>query len=159
MELIFTGFSLTLLVIGVMAGTITERNHYAALRRREGEMAGIVLTNLKRANFGGPVQTSRLVTGHVVISTDYFKSICASIRRLVGGRIRSYETLVERGRREALLRLKAEAAAMGANYVLNVRLETMSIVRTKQGKGTTGVEVLAYGTALKVETAGTGDPV
>ncbi len=151
MELIFTGFSIVLLVIGVAAGTITERNHFAALKRREAAMAGIVLTNLKRPWFSAAVRQSNLVSGHVVVSTDYFKSLCASVRRLVGGRIRSYESLVERGRREALLRLKDEAAAMGANFVLNVRFETMAIARTKTGSGVTGVEVLAYGTAVKVD--------
>ena len=147
--LIGLGFSATLLVVGLTAGTITERRHFADLRRREGRLQSIILTNVKRLPAGEAVQDSRLITGHVVVSTDYFKSLCASLRRLVGGPIRSYEALVERGRREALLRLKAQAAAMGAELVLNVRLETMTIARSTQGKGVTGVEVLAYGTAVR----------
>lgn len=153
MEIVLTGFSVTLLVIGLVAGTITEANHFANLKRREAEMAAIVLTNLKRPAIDGPVVDSRLVSGHVVISTDYFKSLCASIRRLVGGPIRSYESLMERGRREALLRLKADAAAMGAHLVLNVRLVTMTVARTKTGNGITGVEILAYGTAVRTGAA------
>ena len=69
----------------------------------------------------------------------------------MGGRILSYEKLVERGRREALLRLKDEAAALGADFVLNVRFETMTIARNRQGQGVTGVEVLAYGTAVRID--------
>ena len=150
MELVIYGFSLVPFIIGLIAGTITEQRHFAELARREGELGSIVATNLKRLYGTGVVQESRMVVGSVVVSTDYFKSICASVRRLVGGRILSYESLVERGRREALLRLKAEAAAMGATIVLNVRYETMAVARTKKGGGVTGVEVLAYGTALRM---------
>jgi uncharacterized protein YbjQ (UPF0145 family) len=89
------------------------------------------------------------VTGSVVVSTDYFKSLCASLRNLVGGRVRSFETLLERGRREALLRLLDQAHAFGAHSVINVRFETMTIARFQGGRGLTGVEVLAYGTALR----------
>ena len=147
--LIGLGFPLLLLIIGLTAGQITEMNHFANLRRREEEMRGVVLSNVKRYVLDRKVLDARLVTGHVVVSTDYFKSICASLRRLVGGRIISYEKLIERGRREALLRLKDEAAALGADFVLNVRYETMTIARSREGKGVTGVEVLAYGTAVK----------
>jgi len=123
--------------------------HFIRLKRREEETRSITLSNIKRYVLNRDVQYARMVTGHVVISTDYFKSICASLRRLVGGRIISYERLVERGRREALLRLKDEAISRGADFVLNVRFETMTIARTREGKGVTGVEVLAYGTAVK----------
>lgn len=148
-DLIGLGMPLLLLLVGLTAGQITEMNHLARLRRREEETRDIILTNVKRYVLDREVLEARLVTGHVVISTDYFKSICASLRRLVGGRVLSYEKLVERGRREAALRLKDEAMALGADFVLNVRFETMTIARSRQGKGVTGVEVLAYGTAVK----------
>ncbi len=143
------GVPLVLLLVGLTAGQITEMNHFARLKRREEETRGVILSNVKRYVLDRKVQDARLVCGHVVISTDYFKSICAALRRLVGGRIISYEKLVERGRREALLRLKDEATALGADFVLNVRFETMTIARSRQGKGITGIEVLAYGTAVK----------
>ena len=146
--LIGFGVPLVLLLVGLTAGQITEMNHFAKLKRREEETRGVVLSNVKRYVLDRKVQDARLVTGHVVISTDYFKSICASLRRLVGGRIISYEKLVERGRREALLRLKDQATALGADFVLNVRFETMTIARSRQGQGVTGIEVLAYGTAV-----------
>ena len=98
--LIGFGLPLALLLVGLTAGQITEMNHFARLKRREEETQGVILSNVKNYVLNRKVQESRLVTGHVVISTDYFKSICASLRRLVGGRIISYEKLVERGRRE-----------------------------------------------------------
>ena len=90
---------------------------------------------------------TRLVAGNVVISVDYFKRFVAGLRSLVGGRVIVYETLLDRARREAILRMKEEAKRHGARLVFNVKLETASI--SKGRKNTIGsVEVLAYGTAL-----------
>ena len=59
----------------------------------------------------------------------------------------AYESLVERARREAVLRMKADAQRQGLDMIFNVKLETASI--TKGAKGQIGaVEVLAYGTGL-----------
>lgn len=90
---------------------------------------------------------SSLVAGNVVVSIDYFKKISAGLRNILGGRVSAYESLVERARREAILRMKEEARDIGADAIFNVKLETSSI--TKGAKGQVGaVEVLAYGTAL-----------
>ncbi len=139
-----------LLLIGLTSGRIVESRHFTSLARREEESRDLLVCNLKRLPFARPVVHAQLVSGQAVISTDYFKSVCASLRRLVGGRIRSYETLLERGRREALMRMKDRARALGAHLVLNVRFETMTIARSQQGQGVTGVEVLAYGTAVRL---------
>ena len=88
-----------------------------------------------------------MVCGNVVISIDFFKKFVSGLRNIVGGRMSSYETLIDRARREALLRMKEAAAAQGANYVFNVKMETSSI--SKGHKDSIGsVEVLAYGTAI-----------
>lgn len=148
---IYLGSSLLLLSVGLFSGTITERRHFRSLEEREARFRGLILTNLRNMPLPGPVSGSRFVSGQVVISTDYFKSICAALRSLVGGNVRSFETLLERGRREAVLRLAEQARAFGATLVLNVRFETMKIARSSQGQrgGITGVEVVAYGTALR----------
>ena len=66
----------------------------------------------------------------------------------------SYETLLDRGRREALLRLKESAREAGYRAVINVRLETSRLAnRRRDGKGTTGVEILAFGTGLALRRA------
>ncbi|HVR74686.1 MAG TPA: heavy metal-binding domain-containing protein [Planctomycetota bacterium] len=149
--LIYVGLSLLLLAVGLFSGRITEGRHYRSLKEREAQLRGLILTNLRNMPLPGPVSGSRFVSGQVVISTDYFKSICAALRSLVGGNVRSFETLLERGRREAILRLAEQALASGASLVLNVRFETMPIYRSGQGRrgGITGVEVVAYGTALR----------
>ena len=56
----------------------------------------------------------------------------------------SYESLLDRGRREAMLRMKKQASALGADYVFNVKYETMAV----GGGRLASIEVLAYGTAL-----------
>ena len=88
-----------------------------------------------------------MVQGNVVISIDYFKRFLAGLRMIFGGRIRAYESLVDRARREALLRMRRAARDMGAAYVFNVRMETASI--SKGANNAIGsVEVVAYGTAI-----------
>ena len=85
--------------------------------------------------------------GNVVISVDYFKRFVAHLRMIFGGRVHTYESLLDRGRREALLRMQAEASDLGATMIFNTRFETSSI--SKGGRDSVGsVEVLAYGTAV-----------
>ena len=90
-----------------------------------------------------------LVTGSVVISVDYFKRIIAGLRSLVGGRVKTYEPLMDRARREALLRMIEDAQARGYDAVVNVRLETSRLANSRRdGKGIAGIEMLAFGTAI-----------
>jgi uncharacterized protein YbjQ (UPF0145 family) len=66
--------------------------------------------------------------------------------------VRSYSPLLDRARREALLRMKAQAAALSADMIINVRLETSSIgVGETNRKGLSSVEMLAYGTAVRLQ--------
>lgn len=61
----------------------------------------------------------------------------------------AYETLLDRGRREALLRMKEQAIEWGATQILNVRLETSSIWGAEGKQSVGNVEVIAYGTGIK----------
>ena len=82
--------------------------------------------------------------GGVVVASDYFKSFLAGLVNFFGGAVVSYESLIDRARREAMLRMKAEAKVLEAELIFNVKFETMTV-----GSGrTASVEVLAYGTAL-----------
>ena len=66
-------------------------------------------------------------------------------RKIFGGNIRVYESLLIRARREAVLRMKAAAKARGARGIFNIKFETSTI---GGGKGVTSVEVIVYGTAV-----------
>ncbi|MDH3686333.1 MAG: YbjQ family protein [Myxococcales bacterium] len=145
------GFPLALLAVTYFIGSTVERRHQHNLRQRE-----LRSRNLPALTFATPpadwrIEDSALVTGSVVISIDYFKRFLAGLRGLFGGRIASYESLLDRARREALLRLKESAFEGGYRAVVNVRLETSRLASsTRRGEGTSGVEVLAFGTALKL---------
>jgi uncharacterized protein YbjQ (UPF0145 family) len=135
---------LALLVVGYGAGRWQERRHYASIRQREQALRHIVALSTRYVPEGVTASGAQLVSGAVVISSDYFKTFVAGFRSFFGGSFRGYETLLERARREALLRLKADAQAAGATLVIGVRFESTTIA----GSTTPSVEVLAFGTAL-----------
>ena len=141
----------TLLAFGYFFGRIAEKRHYKSIIKRETQyrhIAAISSRILPRSSYSSPApDASMLVTGSVVISVDYFKRFLASLRTLIGGRVTSYESLLDRARREAILRMKESADGLGANKVFNVKLETASISKSAKGK-IGSIEVLAYGTAL-----------
>ena len=96
------------------------------------------------------IEGTGLVTGSVVVSIDYFKRFLSGLRALVGGRMTSYETLLDRARREALVRLKERTVERGYHALVNVRMETSRMANARGGNSVAGIEVLAYGTALKL---------
>jgi uncharacterized protein YbjQ (UPF0145 family) len=139
-------FILALTVIGFVVGQYLERRHYRSIEKRERELIGLPTTSSKRP-IGSIPNPSRveLVEGACVISVDYFKRFLAGLRQFFGGNVRSYETLVDRARREAVLRLKERSR--DAHQIINLRIETSSI--TKGRKNQVGaVEVHAYATAI-----------
>ena len=148
--LVYLGGLLALLVFAYFAGSWIERRHYAELRRREANARRFPATTFRRIPAGWETLESALVTSNVVISVDYFKRFLAGLRMLFGGRIRSYETLMDRARREALLRLKEKADALGYHALVNVRLYTSRLANSRQSEGTAGLEVLAAGTGLRL---------
>ncbi|HBG96576.1 MAG TPA: hypothetical protein DDY14_14925, partial [Chromatiaceae bacterium] len=73
------------------------------------------------------------------------------LRGLVGGRIKTYEPLLDRARREAMLRMIESARANGYDAIINVRLATSRLANARgDGEGTAGVEMLAFGTAISL---------
>jgi uncharacterized protein YbjQ (UPF0145 family) len=136
---------LALLLLGYGAGRWQERRHFRSIRLREEALRHVVALNTRYVPEGVAATGAQLVTGGVVVSSDYFKTFVAGFRAFFGGRFRGYETLLERARREALLRLKEDAQAAGATLVIGVRFQSTTIA----GSSTPSVEVLAFGTALR----------
>jgi len=139
---------LILLGLGYVFGVIAEKKHYRSILRRESETNNVPCMTLKKPPAGLRCKT-QLVAGSVVISVDFFKRFLAGLRNLFGGRVKSYETLLDRARREAILRMKEKAIGDGAKVIMNVRIETSSISKSSSRKDSVGsIEVLAYGTAI-----------
>ncbi|VAW67433.1 hypothetical protein MNBD_GAMMA09-2753 [hydrothermal vent metagenome] len=137
----------SLLAIGYFFGQYYEKKHYKSIISRERKYRNIIAVCSRIPPVSETPDASILVTGSVVISVDYFKRFLASLRTLIGGRVVSYESLLDRARREAILRMKEKASTLGADKVFNIKLETASISKNARG-GVGSIEVLAYGTAL-----------
>ena len=137
---------LSLLAIGYASGRFLERRHYASIRSRERALVGLPAATFEDVSDGRPIASAELVVGNVVVSVDYYKRLLTGIRKLFGGELGSYASLIDRGRREAILRMKESRP--DADVILNCRLETSSISKG-QGERIGSVEVLAYGTAVK----------
>jgi len=144
------GVPLLLLLCTYFIGSAVEAAHFRSLRLRELRTRSFPLATLESAPAGWEISEVTLVTGSAVVSLDYFKRFLAGLRGIVGGHLASYESLLDRARREALLRMKQAALERGFHGVVNVRLETSRVASARSnGKGTAGVEVLAFGTALR----------
>ena len=139
------------LVVGYISGSIIERRHFAELRMGESDTRDMVVITFPNPPSDWVLRDPTLVCGSVVISLDYFKRFLAGLKAFVGGRITPYEPLLDRARREALMRLKLSARAQGYSTVINVRLETACLSRSSDKASVTGVEVLAFGTAVRRE--------
>ncbi|THB66254.1 MAG: YbjQ family protein [Desulfovibrio sp.] len=144
------GIFLFLVVMGYVAGSIIESRHYRSIREREAEnLDQPIVTFLKNTGESDGITSSRLVMGNSVVSIDYFKKFLFSLINFFGGRVTSYESLVDRARREAVLRMQEQAYS--DDIIVNVRIETSSI--SKGRRNVVGsVEALAYGTALRYKT-------
>lgn len=146
LELIEWIIFFALLATGYFAGRHMEKKHYADIRRREKELLPVLAFG---ARFPPDMRTPtdcHLVSGCVVISSDYFKKFVLGLRNFIGGRSRGYETLLDRGRREAALRMKEAARKLGSTMVVNVKFESTSISGNRGG--VPAFEIIAYGTAL-----------
>jgi uncharacterized protein YbjQ (UPF0145 family) len=137
---------LILMLLGYGFGRLAEKNHYTRIIQRERRLRKLPAVSSKKL----PKMTNMenaLVAGNVVISIDYFKHFLASLRNFFGGRVTAYESLLDRARREAILRMKEQAHAMGGKVIFNVKLETSSIYKGRRNS-IGSVEMLAYGTVL-----------
>lgn len=136
-------------------GSAIERAHLQDIVKREQQTATLPAITLKHLPpewtvDGASPTPSSLVMGSVVVSIDHFKRFLAGWRMIVGGRVHSIETLMIRGRREALLRLKENASRDGYDALMNVRFETSTVASNlSKRNGVAGVEVFAFGTGLK----------
>lgn len=141
---------LVLLILGYLFGSYREKRHFRDLQKREKKVLNLPVATFSKQALPDDITETKLLVGSVVISIDYFKKISAMLRNLVGGKIVVYESLLDRSRREAMLRMQEEAIEWGASQILNVRLETVAIGGRFGGKTDPGsIEVIAYGTGIK----------
>jgi uncharacterized protein YbjQ (UPF0145 family) len=130
-----------LVSIGFFFGRAREKKHFAELIRREAALLSRLPT---RAHAGAKLQSGQafLVTGSVVVASDYFKNFVGALKSFFGGRMHAQEALLDRARREAVCRLREAALEKGATEVIDLHIETSFLDKM-------GVEVCAYATAIR----------
>lgn len=85
-----------------------------------------------------------IARGNTVRARNAGRDITQSIRNITGGELKAYSELLTDARDEALDRMAEDARSMGADAVVNVRIESSDVA---QG----GSEVIAYGTAVTLQ--------
>ena len=92
-------------------------------------------------------RTVGVVRGIIVRSRSIVGNIGAGLQTLFGGNISLYTNLCERTRSDAFELMLKHAQQLGANAVIGIRYDATEVMA-----GVT--EVLCYGTAVIVESAG-----
>ena len=85
--------------------------------------------------------------GLVVRSMGFVRGVSAGFKGLRRGEIPEYTQLLEDSRRHALDRMVENARLMGAEAIVAIRFDSSEI-------GQQFTEIVAYGTAVKLERAG-----
>lgn len=140
---------IALLLVGFFAGRWAERRHFASIQARERQTAAVPIFNIRASQDLPAGGEACLFVGSVVIAGDYYKVVSGLVATLIGGAMPEYESLLERGRREAILRMKEAAIAWGATHILNVRLESISLDGNWNNNSLLSIEVMAYGTGIR----------
>ena len=122
---------------------LLERETQAALK-------GDALTTLSKPFGNREIKQTKMLMANVVMSPSWVQMWIGGIMSLFGGQINVFTKVVDWARREAQQRLREQVAEEGFDEVINMRIETTMLTSTRGGKDkTSGVEILAYGTAIK----------
>ncbi len=91
---------------------------------------------------GKDLEMLGLVKGSTIQSKHMGKDLAQGLKSLVGGELTSYNEMMSEARDLATRRMVAEAEAVGADAVVNIRYASAAVM---QG----AAEVMAYGTAVR----------
>lgn len=86
-------------------------------------------------------QVLGMVRGNTVEAKNAGRDLTQSIRNFFGGELKAYTDLLTKSREKSIQEAKKEAEELGADAIINLRMDTSSI--TPQAS-----EVLVYGTAV-----------
>ncbi len=90
---------------------------------------------------GKELEMLGLVKGSTIQSKNIGRDFTQGLKTIVGGELTAYNEMMNDARALATKRMVAEAEALGADAVVNIRYASSAIV---QG----AAEVIAYGTAV-----------
>ena len=138
-----------LLVVTYNIGSYIEKRHFKKIQQREIALIKkpIITYGAKKWNTKREIKKIEIVTGEVVISGDYFKTFVAGLKNFFGGRLTTFESIMDRARREALLRMREKAK--NAHIIVNARIEAIMLdCDSPQANAIPKCAVIAYGTAV-----------
>ena len=92
---------------------------------------------------GKELEMLGLVKGSTIQSKHLGKDITEAFKSMVGGELKAYNDMMNEARALATKRMVAEAEALGADAIVNIRYASSSIMQS-------AAEVIAYGTAVKI---------
>ena len=151
---IFIACGLTVLpwTLSLIATLIYQPSKKKALLKREqnAALSGDALSTLRKPLGNREVREYRVMMANVVMSPSWVQMFIGWFLSIFGGEINVYTKIVDWARREAKQRLREQVAEAGFDEVINMRIETSVLSKTSnKDDKTAGVEILAYGTAIK----------
>ncbi|HOQ91231.1 MAG TPA: YbjQ family protein [Candidatus Hydrogenedentes bacterium] len=105
----------------------------------------MILTNIDTVPNMRIVEHYGLVSGSTVRAKHIGRDIMAGLKNIVGGELKGYTELLNDSRKDAINRMVAQAKALGANAIINVRFATSAVAPG-------AAELYVYGTAVRVES-------
>ena len=91
---------------------------------------------------GKKLEMLGLVKGSTIQTKNIGRDITQGFKTLVGGELSAYNEMMNEARALATKRMCAEAEALGADAIVNIRYSSSAVM---QG----AAEVIAYGTAVR----------
>ena len=91
---------------------------------------------------GKELEMLGLVKGSTIQTKNLGRDITQGFKTLVGGELKAYNDMMNEARAIATKRMCAEAEALGADAIVNIRYASAAVM---QG----AAEVIAYGTAVR----------
>ena len=146
------GFTVLPWTLSLIATLLYQPSKKKALLKREqnSALSGDALSTLRKPLGNREIREYRVMMANVVMSPSWVQMFIGGIITIFGGEINVYTKIVDWARREAKQRLREDVEKSGFDEVINIRLETTVISKNSGGKDkTSGVEILAYGTAIK----------
>jgi uncharacterized protein YbjQ (UPF0145 family) len=150
--LFVVGFPVLLLLFAWGVGAWMATRHEADLAEREPTVAHLQVHNTGRLEdaVAGP-NPPAMVASEVTLGVDHFRGFLGQWKNLFGGQVRSYQMVLDRARREVMMRLLEQAHSLGYNAVANVRIDFVDISGSAlTRRKAADVSVLATATAYYV---------
>jgi uncharacterized protein YbjQ (UPF0145 family) len=133
------------ILVVLMSLALEQRAHTASERQPFAERSDQTVLLLNSDSLSGRdiAQVLGLVQGHTVFAIWLGKDLAAIVRLILGGELTEYTEMMANARSTATERMTKQAAALGADAVINVRYATTSVIGS-------AAELLVYGTAVKL---------